>query len=219
MKKWLAVIFLILAAGAGALRAQDYPFAPIDGPTIKKDTLSDRPQIMPLMPFQVSPALGMPSLLSAPQGFETREQRAARINAAARKSVVESVNQNLSWYRLPDLTVQQKAALVAAGYLAMLFLSNPYGYMPGYVPLMNHSNPFVFAKTPGGAPYVNMYSPERFPQAIRSEYDAATGTYKQVMVDWNEYQENLSRSLSKSLSTSPVPKIPVTPVERAMRKL
>ena len=45
----------------------------------------------------------------------------------------------------------------------------------------------------------------------------ASGTWKQVMVDWEEYTEQMS-GFSGNLQTEPVPAVPVTPVERAMRR-
>ena len=69
-----------------------------------------------------------------------------------------------------------------------------WGFPEGCVPLMNASFPFIYAKTPGMAPYDNPYTSDQFPKCIESEYDAATGTYKQVMVDWSEVQSKLSKS-------------------------
>lgn len=37
------------------------------------------------------------------------------------------------------------------------------------------------------------------------------------MVDWEEYTEQMS-GFSENLQTEPVPAVPVTPVERAMRR-
>ena len=69
-----------------------------------------------------------------------------------------------------------------------------WGFPEGCVPLMNASFSFIYAKTPGMAPYDNPYTSDQFPKCIESEYDAATGTYKQVMVDWSEVQSKLSKS-------------------------
>ena len=81
------------------------------------------------------------------------------------------------------------------------------------MPLMNHSFPFIYAKTPGMAPYENPYTSDRFPKCIESEYDAATGTYKQVMVDWSEIQNRMSAN-DIGLSNRPVPAVPVTPADQ-----
>ena len=56
---------------------------------------------------------------------------------------------------------------------------------------MSASNPFIFARTPGGAPVVHRYSPKAFPQCIRTEFDFQSGTYKHVMVKWNEFESRL----------------------------
>ena len=108
-------------------------------------------------------------------------------------------------YRLPDLTPQQMIGLFVVQRVASLFLTP--------------SSPFLSAKVPGGAPapYAYKYTPEQFPQAIKSEYDPVTGTYKQVMVDWNEYQKELSRSLGRQSFSTPVPNAPGTPVKRTLR--
>lgn len=45
----------------------------------------------------------------------------------------------------------------------------------------------------------------------------ASGTWKQVMVDWEEYTKQMSE-FSGNIQTEPVPAVPVTPVERAMRR-
>ncbi len=207
-------LFVLLIAGALSLRAQDVPTTILDGPLIKADTLRTRPAPLPVMGTAPAPGIRQPSILRPPL-FETKEQRAARINAAVQANVMNYMDQSLAWYRPPKLSREVKMAL----FMASLFLSNPYGFREGYVPLMNHSFPFIEAKTPGMAPYDNPYSPDRFPQAIRSEYDFATGKYKQVMVPWDEYEKNMARSFGGAYNTAPVPKIAVTPVEREMQRM
>ncbi len=207
-------LFVLLIAGALSLRAQDVPTTILDGPLIKADTLRTRPAPLPVMGTAPAPGIRQPSILRPPL-FETKEQRAARINAAVQTNVMNYMDQSLAWYRPPKLSREVKMAL----FMASLFLSNPYGFREGYVPLMNHSFPFIEAKTPGMAPYDNPYSPDRFPQAIRSEYDFATGKYKQVMVPWDEYEKNMARSFGGAYNTAPVPKIAVTPVEREMQRM
>lgn len=214
MSRRLFSVFVLLCAGALLLRAQDRPGRILDGPLVKSDSLQRRPELLPPMGGPVSPGIRMPSILS-PQGYESREQRAARINAAVQANVMDYMDQSLAWYRPPKLSREVKMAL----FMASLFLSNPYGFREGYVPLMNHSFPFIEAKTPGMAPYDNPYSPDRFPQAIRSEYDFATGKYKQVMVPWDEYEKNMARSFGGAYNSTPVPKIAVTPVEREMQRM
>lgn len=123
------------------------------------------------------------------------------------------MDKSRSWYRLPDYTNDQRRLFFVLG----LFLSDPYGFAEGYAPLMNHSFPFISTKIPGMAPYDNPYSPDRIPQCIRLEYDPATGKYRQVMVDWKEYQKNMSlRFTNNSYNNAPVPRVAVTPVERVM---
>ena len=212
-RKWL-FIFLLLAAGSLGLRAQDYPVSLLDGPAVKADSLKTRPETLPSPLNPTFPPIRMPSRLSPlPGAFESKEERAARINALTANSVRKSVDQNLQWTRPPLLSAGAKAAM----RVGSLFLSNPFGFAPGYVPLMNHSFPFITALTPGMEPYDNPYSPDRIPQCIRLEYDAATGTYKQVMVPWTDVQTSLNHSLGSSYyRTDPVPNIPVTPVDRIM---
>lgn len=183
-----AILFIV--AGAQGMKAQDYSATIPDGPAVRPDSLSLKPlpsfhlSIPSFMPLQ------HPNLLFSPLGIETKEQRAARINEQTFTSVMESVDKYLLWYRPPKLTKPWKQILGAA----KLFLSNPYGFPEGCVPLMNASFPFIYAKTPGMAPYDNPYTSDHFPKCIESEYDAATGTYKQVMVDWSEVQSKLSKS-------------------------
>lgn len=79
---------------------------------------------------------------------------------------------------------------------------------------MSASNPFMAIKTPGGAPYENPYSPDKFPQAVRMEYDTATGTYKPTMVDWKEYQKQLDVRYNIPIENRPIPKVPLAPGDR-----
>ena len=212
-RKWL-LILLLLAAGARGLQAQDYPVSLLDGPAVKADSLKTKPEWLPVPVNPVFPRVGMPDRLSPlPNAFESKAERAARISALTANSVQKSVDYNLRWSRPPHLSQAARTAMFVAG----LFLSNPYGFAPGYVPLMNPSFPFITAYTPGMAPYDNPYSPDRIPQCIRLEYDAATGTYKQVMVPWTDVQASLGRSFGSAYRNDPVPNIPVTPVDRAMR--
>ena len=183
-----AILFIV--AGAQGMKAQDYTATIPDGPAVRPDSLSLKPlpsfhlSIPSFMPLQ------HPNLLFSPLGIETKEQRAARINEQTFTSVMESVDKYLLWYRPPKLTKPWKQILGAA----KLFLGNPYGFPEGCVPLMNASFPFIYAKTPGMVPYDNPYTSDQFPKCIESKYDAATGTYKQIMVDWSEVQSKLSKS-------------------------
>ena len=191
-QKWIYTLVLLMA-GAMGLHAQEY----VD----KADTVVIKPRPLPLM--------GVPSLLQpyqfslAPDPFETKEQRAARINQQTYDRVMTSVNQNLNWFKPPHLTQLQMALLFVGG----LFLTSPYKFQPGTVPLMNASNPFIYARTPGMAPYELRYSPEAFPQCIRTEFDFTSGTYRQVMVQWNEVEKSMVRSYGGPYRNDPVPKM------------
>ena len=202
-----AILFML--GGAQGIKAQDYSATIPDGPTMRPDSLSLKPLPSFLLSTPSFMPLQQPNLLFSPLGLETKEQRAARINEQTFTSVMESVDKYLIWYRPPKLTKPWKQIFGAA----KLFLSNPYGFPEGCVPLMNHSFPFIYAKTPGMAPYENPYTSDRFPKCIESEYDAATGTYKQVMVDWPEIQNRMSAN-DIGMSNRPVPAVPVTPADQ-----
>ncbi len=203
-------ICVILAAWAVGLRAQDY--LALDGPAlnIKPDTVSINPRLFP-MP-SLTPAPGLPAYL-APPVFETKEQRAARINARVQADLMQPVRQNLQWIMPPMLSRKEQIMLRVAG----LFLTSPYKIPDGCVPVMNPSNPFVFLKTPGQAPYEHPYSPENFPQCIRAEYDFASGTYKQVMVPWDSFAANMNRSFGGPYIYAPVPRMYFTSTERVLQ--
>lgn len=206
------LVLLLLAAGTLVLRAQDSAATPVDGPTVKVDSLGWKPVFSPLMGYGIYSRIRMPGAL-APIGYESREQRAARINAVTGAGVMSSMNQNLAPMQAPHLSTVAYYALL----VARLFLSNPFGFREGTVPMMSTSNPFVFAATPGWVPYENPYSPDRIPQTVRTEYDFATGTYKMVARPWNEVQADLTRGISGStFQTAPLPRVYLTPAERAL---
>lgn len=206
----------MLCAAAIGLRAQDYPVTALDGPDLRVDSLSvnpsEKPAFVPFLAFpsypmvQVRPTLLMPA-------FETKEQRAARINQQTFNAVMLSMDRDLYWHRIPEMSKPWRMAMAVAG----LFLSNPYAFPEGCVPLMNASFPFIYARTPGMAPYGNPYTSDQFTKCIESEYDFATGTYRQVMVDWSEVQSKMSKN-SFYQTYEAVPQIPVTPVERMMAR-
>ena len=211
MLRPVLLILLLLAAGALALRAQDYPATPIDGPAVKADSLRQKPEFSPLMGYSVYSRIRMQGIL-APIGFESREERAARINAATSADVLSSVGRNLELYRPPHYSREEILALK----ILRLLLSNPFGFPDGTVPMMSTSNPFVYAWTPGWAPYENPYSPDKIPQTMRTEYDFATGTYKLVPRPWNEVQLDLSRGTSASFNNAPLPRVYMTATERSI---
>jgi hypothetical protein len=207
MRGRLLIVSLLLLAGSFRLHAQDHSVSVLDGPVIKTDTVKRKPQLLPMMGYPLFSTVQMPSFLS-PDPFETKEQRAARINAMTAASLMSSLNGNLSWYRPPRLSEGAKWAL----FVGALFLSNPYAFPKGAVPMMNTSNPFIYAYTPGWAPYDHPYSPEVFPQSIRLEFDFTTGTYKQVMVRWDDLQKNMANSFGNSYQQyAPIPTDPLRP--------
>ncbi|MCQ2160947.1 MAG: hypothetical protein MJY97_07660 [Bacteroidales bacterium] len=209
----LLCISILLSLGVIGLRAQEYPVTVLDGQKMQIDSTflstMTKPAVSSTFLHPRFNELQVPSILVMPQGFETMEQRAARINFQTFNSVMTSVDLNLYWHRLPKMPKPWKQTLGAA----KLFLSNPNGFPEGCVPLMNASFPFIYAKIPGMAPYDNPYTSDQFPKCIDSEYDFATGTYKQVMVDWAEVQNRMSAT---GQSSQPVPSVPITPVERMM---
>ena len=210
MLRPILILSLLLAAvGTLSLRAQDYPATPIDGPSVKADSLRQKPEFSPLMGYSIYNRIRRQGVL-APIGFESREERAARINAATSANVLRTMGKNLDLYRPPHYSREEVLALK----ILRLFLSNPFGFAEGTVPMMSTSNPFVYAKTPGWAPYENPYSPDKIPQTIRTEYDFATGTYKTVARPWSEVQMDLSRGSSASFNNAPLPRVYMSATER-----
>ena len=205
----LLLSLLLLAAGVLSLRAQDYPATPIDGPAVKADSLRQKPDFSPLMGYSIYSRIRMQGVL-APIGFESREERAARINAATSANVLHTMGLNLDLYR----PLHYSRGAMWAFAIARLLLTNPFAVPEGTVPMMSTSNPFAFAKTPGWAPYENPYSPDKIPQTVRTEYDFATGTYKTVARPWSEVQMDLSRGNSASFNTAPLPRVYMNATER-----
>ena len=214
-KRLFTLILLLLSTGTLVLRAQDYPVTVPDGPalTVKADSLSISQQPYLLMDYSPPPVIQLPSILTPPL-FETKEERASRINARTEADVIRSLQQNLQWYQPPRFSRTDKMLLRFAG----LFLTSPYRLPEGCVPLMNASNPFFFVRTPGLAPYEHLYSPTFFPQCIRTDYDFASGTYKQVVVPWSTVNTNLTRSFGGPYQNAPVPKMYFTSTERALQQ-
>ena len=144
--------------------------------------------------------------------FETKIQKAARINMQTYSSVRSSVDHNLDFYRIhifnDSMTDGWNLAFNAAMIVAGLFFSPQFSVPYGYVPV-DYTVPFLYTKIPGWGPdpYSWMYSPENIPQCITSEFDEATGTYKQVMVDWNTvsgYTYNLNPKPGTDMKALPV---------------
>lgn len=188
-------------AGVIGLHAQEY-----------KDTTVIKPE--PLINAPVFGGNGLPFFPQPPlEQPESKEDRAARINRETYLRVMESVNRDLAPFRPPHLTNTQMALLFIGGF----FLNSPYKFRPGTVPVMNGSNPFMFAAVPGMAPYEHKYSPEFFPQAITTELDFASGTYKQVMVKWEDLEKSMSRSFGGPYRLEPVPRLRTnTAIDRLM---
>ena len=207
MRGRFIVLSLLFLAAPFSLHAQDHPVTALDGPVMKTDSTRQKTQVLPLMGLPTFSTIQLPSFLT-PDPFETKEQRAVRINARTSASLMTSLDHDLSWYRPPHLTDAQKKLLMAG----RLFLTSPYSFPKGAVPVMNASNPFIHVYTPGWAPYEHPYSPDRFPQCIRVEFDFATGTYKQVMVKWEDVQKSMATSFgSSSQQYAPIPTDPLRP--------
>ena len=213
MGERLLFILLLLAPGTLVLRAQDYPVPVVDGPalSVKEDSLSVQPHSYSLMEFSPAIDIRLPSTL-APPPFETKEQKAARINLRAEADVMRSMHLNLMGYQPPRFSLTEKRLLRFAG----MFFSDPFKLPDGCVPFMNTTNPFLFFMTPGRAPYEHLYSPDVFPQWIRTEYDFASGTYRQVAQPWNVISINGVRSFGGPYRNAPVPKMSFTAAERAL---
>lgn len=195
MKIFIPIILLF--AGAAALRAQDYSVTPIDGPTVKADTVSNKPTFLPL-PFDPT-AANQPIVnpLEIPR-FETPYQRAARLATMAKNRILLMYNRNLESLRFQ----------VYGPFLRLA----PQGFVR-----LQGSNPMILGREPGKYPYDNPYSPENFPQTIRSEYDFATGTYKLVPIKWEEYLLNESfRFNPANFNNAPIPQVKLTPGDQIM---
>ena len=191
-KKWLYTFILLLVNAIG-LSAQEY--------VGKADTVTIKPR--PVAPSLFYNDLQPYYLLPLPDARESKEQRAARINQETYYRLLASVDHNLSWHRPPALSNTEKALLMVAGF----FLNSPYKFKPGTVPLMNASNPFVYAVTPGCAPIFHPYNTDAFPQCIRTEYDFKSGTYQQVMIQWDEVEKSMARSFGGPYRNEPVPRM------------
>lgn len=192
-------------------RAQSENAVPLDGPalTVEKDSLETvTTRGITLSPIDASFSLAMFSKMLMPF-VETKEYRAHAANSKAVASVTSSVRHNLS-HTFRPIQQQYMPLLMLGG----LFLSPQFSVPYGYYPMMSPSNPFAIAKTPGWAPEQNMYGPDVIPQAIELEYDVATGTYKQKMVDWNVLQKRLSTINPSNFNIAPVPRVPLNDVER-----
>ena len=213
----LIISFFLLMADLFRLQAQDIPVTALDGPVLKSDSLSrNRPRTLPPLINPNYPSLRMPDMLSPfPDGFETKEQRAARLNAQAFNGVKDYIDHDLAWYKPPKYSPAVKSLFT----VLKLFLVSPYKFQDGYVPVMSASNPFMAVKTPGWAPEERPYSPEKIPPCIKWEYDIATETYKPVMVEWIQYQKDLLNAGFNTpfYNNAPIPQVPLAPGDRITR--
>jgi hypothetical protein len=192
-QKWLYTVVLLMVCTIG-LHAQEH-VEKVDTTVIKPQPLISTPAFAPMgLPFFPVITFEQP---------ESKEEQAVRINRETYQRVMTSVNQYLSPYRPAHLTEAQKTLLFIGG----LFLNSPYKFRPGTVPLMNASNPFVYAVTPGMAPFEHPYSPDKIPQCIRTELDFSSGTYKQVMIKWSEVEKSMVRSYGGPYRLEPVPRM------------
>jgi len=194
-QKWLYTVVLLMVSAIG-LQAQEH--------VEKVDTTVIKPKPSPVINTPSLSSSSLPSFqfLSFEEP-ESKEEMAARINRETYLRVMASVNQSLTPFRPPHLSDTQKTLLFIGG----LFLTSPYKFRPGTIPLMNASNPFMYAITPGMAPYEHPYSSDVFPQCISTELDFSSGTYRQVMVKWDEVERSMARSFGGPYRLDPVPKM------------
>lgn len=181
--KWLYTVLLLMASAIG-LHAQE-----------KVDSTVIKPTLNPILETPARTQIVLP-ILMAPSldEQESKEEMAARINRETYLRVMTSVHQSLSLNRPPLIS-------------GTPFLTGPYQFRPGTVPVMSATNPFIYAVTPGMTPYAHRYSPDVFPQCIRTELDFSSGTYRQVMVQWKELEKSMSRSFGGPYRLEPVPRI------------
>lgn len=212
MERALLLCALMMCAAGIAARAQDVPSTMLDGPAVAVDSSALKTRVAPGVMSPAMLQMRHPLRLDQPYAYETKEQRAARINAAVCADVMRSVDEDLVWHKPVKLDAPWQYVLLAA----RLFATYPFRVPEGYVPLMNSSFNLAIAKVPGLAPYEHPYSPDVVPMTVRSEYDAATGTYKQVMLDWSEVEKSIQKFNFTYQSVEPVPFVPLNAVERAV---
>ncbi len=194
------LVFALLLTVSAHLMAQDQSATPIDGPVVKVDSLKNRPDFMPQLynPY-ASTLTPLFEPLAIPK-FESKEQKARRINDKIRSQVTA----NILHFALPQIRNQ----------VYQPFLS---GTPAGYVRLSG-SNPSILGREPGKYPYDNPYSPENFPQTVKLEYDMATGTYKAVPVKWDDYMKSQNfRFNAGNINNAPIPQVNLTPGDQIIR--
>jgi len=186
MQQKLLIVFILLLGICSSMRAQELPLPQVD--TVKIDMQLEIKQFEPLRFY-------LPPLAPLFEDERPWQYEAYGFGAASVDSQVP----------LP---------VTVALMIAKLFLTSPNALPAGYVHMMNSSFPFIMAKIPGWAPYQNKYSPEIFPQRIATVLDESTGIYRQVPLQWQDDFQGFD--MKHHSSTTPIPKIPVTPVERMM---
>jgi len=127
--------------------------------------------------------------LTMPFDYESYEQWAQRMNCQAHKNMMESVGLSFKGAK----TFTHFSIHLPTNFSHYLNISLYHDRFPaGCVPVMNSSFPFIYAKVPGCAPVENKYSPDKFPQCVKAEYDSITGTYKQSIVNRDYSNRQLS---------------------------
>ena len=141
------------------------------------------------------------------------------LNEAAREGVMSYIGSRFASEKIPEIPMYVMIPLALSG---MFLWNDPWsaieeyklGYhQHGYVPL-SMTNPFVSAWLPGWAPYEDLSGGEFFPKAVETEFDIATGKFRQVAVDWTEYQKKLDMTQMRYQSSTAVPFMPLNAVER-----
>lgn len=192
---------------------------PLDGPGLTTDSVRVAPAV-PMVPMIESRGSVMMPLQYSfeDDGYETPEMRAAPLNEMAKAGVMSSIGRSIEYTRPPDWPWYVTVPLAVAGFFMGYAWGQIGGYGTkthywGYVPL-DMSNPFISAWVPGWAPYENLSGSEFFPKAVETEFDIATGTFKQVAVDWTDYQKKLDMTQMRFRATTAVPFQPLNAVER-----
>ena len=133
MVEKLLLTLILLVPGALILRAQDYPVSPPDGPAlrVKEDTSTLQPHSYSLMELSPAPDIRLPSTL-VPPPFETKEQKAARINLRTEADVMRSVQLNLMGYQPPRFSLPEKSTALCtvttlAGSIPYLLITMMHG--------------------------------------------------------------------------------------------
>ena len=193
---------------------------PMDGPALTADSVSVSPAILPVPMISSRGSVLLPLKFEMPgDNSESPEARAERLNEAAREGVMSYIGSRFASEKVPEIPMYVIIPLALSG---MFLWNDPWsaiggyklGYhQHGYVPL-SMTTPFVSAWLPGWAPYEDLSGGEFFPKAVETEFDIATGKFRQVAVDWTEYQKKLDMTQMRYQSSTAVPFMPLNAVER-----